>query len=183
MDENNQEEIEELGFSLLVYQKMRGDIQLPAEDFLKMKKLFVERYYCRNSRDFSEWCLLVSGYLVRYNKYDDAMELLESALDDIQLRYYTDSQNVAVLEIYITVLFYIAEHYFKEKNDYVYAVLYYAKSYELLISQSKEIRDKMKNYDQWLDDIFVKIEMLMKMTEDNKLIDMRMLTGMLNSIV
>lgn len=70
-----------------------------------------------------------------------------------------------------------------ERRDYIYAVLYYAKAYELLIYQSKEIRDKMKNYDQWLDDIFEKIELLMKMAEDNKLIDMRMLTSMLNSIV
>lgn len=183
IDENDQDKIEELGFSLLVYQKMRGNIQLPVEDFLKMKELFVKHYYSNSSRELSEWCLLVSGYLVKYNQYDAVMELFETALEDIQLRYYTDQKNVAVLEIYITVLFYIAEHYFKERKDYIYAVLYYAKAYELLISQSKEIRDKMKNYDQLLDDIFEKIELLMKMAEDNKLIDMRMLTSMLNSIV
>lgn len=183
MDEDDQDSIEKLGFSLLMYQKMKGDIRLPVEDFLKMKELFEKYYYSRKSRDFSEWCLLVSGYLVKYNQYDAVMELLETTLEDIQLRYYTDQKNVAVLEIYITVLFYIAEHYFKERKDYIYAVLYYAKAYELLISQSKEIRDKMKNYDQWLDDIFEKVEMLMKMADDNKLVDMRMLTGMLNSIV
>ncbi len=183
MDENDQDEIEELGFSLLVYQKMRGDIQLPVEDFLKMKELFVKHYYSNNSRELSEWCLLVSGYLVKYNQYDAVMELFETALEDIQLRYYTDQKNVAVLEIYLTVLFYIAEHYLNERSDYIYAVLYYAKAYEVLISQTKEIRDKMKNYDQWLDDIFEKIELLMKMAEDNKLIDMRMVTSMLNAIV
>ena len=81
------------------------------------------------------------------------------------------------------MLFHIAEHYFKEKNDYIYAVLYYAKAYQLLISQSKETRNKMKNYDQWLNDILEKIEMLMKKADDNQLIDMRMLTSMLNSIM
>ena len=183
IDEKDQDKIEELGISLWIYHNMRGDIQLPVEDFLKIKELFTEHYCGIKNRDFSEWCLLVSGYLIRYKKYDDVMHLLGIALEDIQLRYYTDQQNVAVLEVYLTVLFYIAEHYFKERQDYIYAVLYYAKAYELLISQRKEIRDKMNNYDQWLDNIFEKIELLMRIAEDNKPIDMWMLISMLKSIV
>ena len=99
MDKNNQEQIEELGLGLLMYQKMQGDIQLPVEDFLKMKELFVKHYYSNNSRELSEWCLLVSGYLVKYNRSDAVMELFETAMNDIQLRYYTDQKNVAVLKI------------------------------------------------------------------------------------
>ena len=72
MDEKNQDKIEELGFSLLVYQKMRGDIQLPVEDFLKIKKLLIEYYY-NDDKDLAIWCLLVSGYLCKYNQYDDVM--------------------------------------------------------------------------------------------------------------
>ncbi len=180
MDENNQKEIEELGASIL---KTQGNMDLSVDDYLKMKCLFEKNYYSRECKDFPLWCLVVSGYLIKYQEYGTAMEILEMALLDAQLRYYTDLQNVSVLEIYLTVLFHIAEHYFKERLDFIYAALYYAKLYELLISQSKEIRNKMGNYDQWLDDVFEKIELLMEMAEDNQLIDMRMLTSMLNSIV
>ncbi|MCR5834940.1 MAG: hypothetical protein K6G88_00355 [Lachnospiraceae bacterium] len=185
IDENDYMQVENLGFSLMVYQKMRGNIDLPAETFIKIKDILVN-YYNHNintARDFAEYCLVVTGYLIKYNRYEEVLKLYELALKTSQSNYYKYQDNADIVETYALVLFYLAEHYFKERKENMYAILYYTKAFDVLLNNKSKmiIRKGNAKYVSWLSDIEDKIKLITDMEKGDKTADKRILTEVLNA--
>ena len=177
INKEDQDQIEELFFSLWSLHKMQGNIELPLEDFQKMKKLLLEEYWKEN-KDTIEWSLLLSGYFTRYHKYDEALQLLDKALEDSQERYHAECNSVSAIEAYATTLFYLAEFYLKEKKNLMLSLAYYTKCYEILITVDKTISEKIIHYTEWLQDISKNIDKLI--CENTSLLEQKIYVCMIN---
>lgn len=156
------EQIEDLFFRLSILHKMhRGNIELSLEDFKKMKISLLEKYKGR-SRDYVDWCLLVSGYLIKEKEYDDGIQLMSRALEKSQERYYRESDSTPAITDYVLALFYLAEFYIKNKKNHMLSLLYYSKALEVLNNVSNDTSSKMSNYVEYTLDVSKKIDELLK---------------------
>lgn len=172
------EKIERLFFSLWTLHNMHGgNIELSLEDFKKLKILLLEKYKGR-SRDYVEWCLLVSEYLIKEHEYDDGIQLLSRALDKSQEKYYHESSSVSAITDYALVLFHLGSFYLKNKVNHMLSLFYCSKTYEILSDVSKDTSSKMENYIEWLLDLSKKIDELINREET--LIEQKMVVSVIN---
>ena len=154
-----------------------GSIELPLEDFKQMRILLLEKYKKKN-RDYTEWCLLLSGYLIKENEYDEGIQLMNRALENSQERYYYESSSVSAITDYVLVLFYLGDFYLKNKENHMLSLFYYSKAYEILNRANKETSGKMSNYVEWMLDLSKKIDELIN--EKETLIEQKMVVSVIN---
>lgn len=172
------EQIEKLFFLLWSLHKIHGgNVELSIEDFKKMKTLLLEKYK-NESRDYVEWCLLLSGHLIKEHEYDDGIQLMSRALEKSQEKYYHESSSVSAITDYALVLFHLGSFYLKNKENHMLSLFYYSKAYEILSDVSKDTSSKMENYIEWMLDLSKKIDELINREET--LLEQKMVVSVIN---